>query len=241
MLLTQAAENVMNTSIGGNAPLVVFDDADIDVAIEGAYLAKLRNGGQSCVAANRIYVQAGIAEEFTARFTERLGAVTVGNGHEPGTDLGPLIDDKQLNAVHDLVTDAVAKGATCRTGGQVIDRPGYYYQPTVLTDIPPDAHIREEEIFGPVAAIYTVETEEEAIRQTNGIPYGLASYVFTRDLARALRVADAIDAGMTGINRGLVSNPAAPFGGTKQSGLGREGGIEGLEAYQETKYTGIQL
>ncbi|MGO4470917.1 NAD-dependent succinate-semialdehyde dehydrogenase [Arthrobacter sp. M-10] len=243
VLLAQAAQNVMNTSmeLGGNAPLIVFDDADLDTAIEGAYLAKLRNGGQSCVAANRIYVQAGIAPEFTKRFTERLAAVNVGNGHEPSTGLGPLIDDKQRATVHNLVTDAVAKGATCLTGGQVIDGPGYYYQPTVLTNIPTNANIREEEIFGPVAAIYTFDTEEEAIVEANATPYGLASYIFTQDLGRALRVADAIDAGMTGINRGLISNPAAPFGGTKQSGLGREGGIEGLEAYQETKYTGIQL
>ncbi|YCH09190.1 NAD-dependent succinate-semialdehyde dehydrogenase [Arthrobacter sp. alpha11c] len=243
VLLAQAAQNVMNTSmeLGGNAPLIVFDDADVDTAIEGTYLAKLRNGGQSCVAANRIYVQAGIAAEFTKRFTERLAAVTVGNGHEPNTGLGPLIDDKQRATVHNLVIDAVAKGATCLTGGQVIDGPGYYYPPTVLTNIPTNANIREEEIFGPVAAIYTFDMEEEAIVEANATPYGLASYIFTQDLGRALRVADAIDAGMTGINRGLISNPAAPFGGTKQSGLGREGGIEGLEAYQETKYTGIQL
>lgn len=243
LLLTQAAQNVMNASmeLGGNAPLLVFDDADLDVAIEGAIIAKLRNGGQSCVAANRIYVQSGIAAEFTARFTERMAAVTVGDGHDPGTGLGPLIDGKQRSTVHDLVTDAVNKGATCLTGGKIIDGDGFYYQPTVLTDIPAHATIREEEIFGPVAALYTFDTEEEAISQANGTPYGLASYVFTTDLARALRVADAIDAGMVGINRGIISNPAAPFGGTKQSGLGREGGTEGLEAYQETKYTGIQL
>jgi succinate-semialdehyde dehydrogenase / glutarate-semialdehyde dehydrogenase len=243
MLLAQAAPNVMNTSmeLGGNAPLLVFDDADLDLALDGALMAKLRNGGQSCVAANRIYVQSGIAAEFTAKFTERMAAISVGNPHDPATGLGPLIDDRQRNTVHDLVTDALAKGATCLTGGQVINGPGYYYQPTVLIDIPTDAAIKQEEIFGPVAAIYTFDAEEEAISQANGTPYGLASYVFTQDLARALRVANAIDAGMTGVNRGLVSNPAAPFGGTKQSGLGREGGTEGLEAYQETKYTGIQL
>lgn len=243
LLLTQAAQNVMNTSmeLGGNAPLIVFDDADLDVALEGALTAKLRNGGQSCVAANRIYVQAGIAAEFTARFTERMAAVAVGDGHDPSIGLGPLIDDKQRNTVHSLVTDAIKKGASCLTGGEIIDGAGYYYQPTVLTDIPANATIREEEIFGPVAALYTFDTEEEATNQANGTPYGLASYVFTQDLARALRVASALDAGMTGVNRGLVSNPAAPFGGTKQSGLGREGGTEGLDAYQETKYTGIQL
>ena len=243
ILLSQAAENVMNTSmeLGGNAPLVVFDDADLDVAVEGAMTAKLRNGGQSCVAANRIYVQSGVAEQFIRRFTERMAATTTGDGHDPATGLGPLIDDKQRATVHQLVTDAVTKGAICLTGGRTIDGPGYYYPATVLTNIPADADIRTEEIFGPVAAIYTFDTEDEAIAEANNTPYGLASYVFTENLSRALRTADALDAGMTGINRGLVSNPAAPFGGTNQSGLHREGGTEGLEAYQETKYTGIQL
>ncbi|WP_353713554.1 NAD-dependent succinate-semialdehyde dehydrogenase [Arthrobacter sp. K5] len=242
-LLSQAAENVMNTSmeLGGNAPLIVFNDADLDKALEGAMLAKLRNGGQSCVAANRIYVQSGIADEFIARFTERMAASTTGEGHDPATTLGPLIDDKQRATVHELVTDAVAKGATCLAGGKPINGDGYFYPATVLTNIPADADIRTEEIFGPVAAIYTFDTEDEAIHEANNTPYGLASYVFTENLSRALRVADALDAGMTGINRGLVSNPAAPFGGTNQSGLHREGGTEGLEAYQETKYTGIQL
>ncbi|TLM80907.1 NAD-dependent succinate-semialdehyde dehydrogenase [Pseudarthrobacter sp. NamE5] len=242
-LLAQAAQNVMNTSmeLGGNAPLIVFDDADIEVALEGAFLAKLRNGGQSCVAANRIYVQTGIEAEFTAKFIERLAALRVGDPHDPNTVLGPLIDDKQRSTVHSLVTDAVTKGATCPIGGQIIEGAGYYYPATVLTDIPADAIIRKKEIFGPVAAIYTFNTELDVIDQANGTPYGLASYVFTQNLARALRVANAIDAGMTGINCGLISNPAAPFGGTKQSGLGREGGTEGLGAYQETKYTGIQL
>ena len=242
-LLSQAAENVMNTSmeLGGNAPLIVFDDADLDKALEGAMLAKLRNGGQSCVAANRIYVQSGIAEEFIARFTERMASTTTGDGHDPATTLGPMIDDKQRNTVHALVTDAISKGATLLTGGTLQEGAGYYYPATVLTNIPANADIRTEEIFGPVAAIYIFDTDDEAIREANNTPYGLASYVFTENLSRALRVADAIDAGMTGINRGLVSNPAAPFGGTNQSGLHREGGTEGLEAYQETKYTGIQL
>lgn len=242
-LLTQAAHNVMNTSmeLGGNAPLIVFDDADLDKALEGAMLAKLRNGGQSCVAANRIYVQNNIAAEFTARFTERMAASTTGDGHNPATTLGPLIDDKQRATVHALVTDALTKGATLLTGGKPLGGPGYYYPATVLTNIPTNADIRTEEIFGPVAAIYVFDTEAEAIHEANNTPYGLASYIFTENLSRALRVANAIDAGMTGINRGLVSNPAAPFGGTNQSGLHREGGTEGLDAYQETKYTGIQL
>jgi len=241
--LAQAAENVMNTSmeLGGNAPLIVFDDADLDQAVEGAMLAKLRNGGQSCVGANRIYVQSGIAAEFIARFTERMAAARLGDGAHPDTDLGPLVDAKQVKTVAALVTDAVAKGAVCLTGGTIPQGPGSYYPATVLTNIPTNAEIRTEEIFGPVAAIYTFDTENEAIHEANNTPYGLASYVFTENLSRALRVANAIDAGMTGINRGLVSNPAAPFGGTNQSGLGREGGTEGLEAYQETKYTGIQL
>lgn len=243
ILLSQAAENVMNTSmeLGGNAPLIVFNDADLDVAVEGAMTAKLRNGGQSCVAANRIYVQSGVAEQFIQRFTERMAATTTGHGHDPATGLGPLIDDKQRTTVHQLVTDAVNKGATCLTGGRATGGPGYFYEPTVLINIPADADIRTEEIFGPVAAIYTFDTEDEAIADANNTPYGLASYVFTENLSRALRTADAIDAGMTGINRGLVSNPSAPFGGTNQSGLHREGGTEGLDAYQETKYTGIQL
>ena len=243
ILLSQAAGNVMNTSmeLGGNAPLIVFDDADLDKAVEGAMLAKLRNGGQSCVAANRIYVQTGIADEFIARFTERMAATTTGDGHDPATGLGPLIDARQRATVHGLVTDALAKGATCLTGGKTIDGDGYFYPATVLTNIPAGADIRTQEIFGPVAAIYSFDTEDEAIREANNTPYGLASYLFTENLSRALRAADAIDAGMTGINRGLVSNPSAPFGGTNQSGLHREGGTEGLNAYQETKYTGIQL
>ena len=242
-LLAQAAENVMNTSmeLGGNAPLIVFDDADLEQAVEGAMLAKLRNGGQSCVGANRIYVQSGIAAEFTARFTERMAAARLGDGAHPDTDLGPLVDAKQVKTVAALVADAIAKGAVCLTGGTIPEGDGSYYPATVLTNIPTNADIRTEEIFGPVAAIYEFATEAEAIHEANNTPYGLASYVFTENLARALRVANAIDAGMTGINRGLVSNPSAPFGGTNASGLGREGGTEGLEAYQETKYTGIQL
>ncbi|KQQ98217.1 NAD-dependent succinate-semialdehyde dehydrogenase [Arthrobacter sp. Leaf145] len=242
-LLAQAAENVMNTSmeLGGNAPLIVFDDADLDQALEGAMLAKLRNGGQSCVGANRIYVQNNIAAEFIARFTERMAAARLGDGAHPDTDLGPLVDAKQRATVHALVTDALTKGAKLLTGGKPLGGPGYYYPATVLTNIPTNADIRTEEIFGPVAAIYEFDTEAEAIHEANNTPYGLASYIFTENLSRALRVANAIDAGMTGINRGLISNPAAPFGGTNQSGLHREGGTEGLNAYQETKYTGIQL
>lgn len=243
VLLRQAADNVMNTSmeLGGNGPFIVFEDADIDQAVEGAMIAKLRNGGESCVAANRIFVHHEIADVFVERFAARMAAVRVGAGDDRSAQLGPLIDERQLAKVSALVTDAVAKGAVCVTGGSRVAGSGYFYAPTVLRSIPGDADLRTEEIFGPVAPIYEFDDEADVITQANSTPYGLASYVFTRDLARALRVADALDTGMTGINRGVVSNPAAPFGGTKSSGVGREGGVEGLEAYLETKYTGIEL
>jgi succinate-semialdehyde dehydrogenase / glutarate-semialdehyde dehydrogenase len=243
ILLRQAAENVMNTSmeLGGNGPLIVFADADLDIAVEGALVAKLRNGGESCVAANRIFVQREIAATFTDRFTERMRNVAVGGASNAGTAIGPLIDERQLHKVSELVHDAVAKGAHCLTGGHRVEREGFFYAPTVLHKIPDDAAICTEEIFGPVAPIYEFDSEEQALAAANATEYGLASYVFTRDLSRALKVADALDTGMTGINRGVVSNPVAPFGGIKASGIGREGGIEGLDAYLETKYTGIEL
>lgn len=243
MLLRQAAVNVMSTSmeLGGNGAFIVFDDADLDRAVDGAIVAKFRNGGQSCVAANRLFVQQTIADEFVRRFAQRLPKVLIGDGGQHRSELGPLIDDRQLARVSALVDDAVVKGARCLVGGRASDTVGYFYEPTVLRSIPGDADIRVEEIFGPVAPIYEFDTEGEVITAANATPYGLASYVFTRDLARALRVADALDTGMTGINRAVISNPAAPFGGTKASGIGREGGAEGLEAYLETKYLGIQL
>jgi succinate-semialdehyde dehydrogenase/glutarate-semialdehyde dehydrogenase len=243
ILLRQAAENVMNTSmeLGGNGPVIVFADADLDAAVDGAIVAKLRNGGQSCVAANRIFVQREIAPTFTERFTERMREAAVGDAAEAGIAIGPLIDERQLQKVCDLVNDAVAKGAHCLTGGHRLGRAGFFYAPTVLRNIPDDAAIRTEEIFGPVAPIYQFDSEEEVLAAANATEYGLASYVFTRDLSRALRMADDLDTGMTGINRGVVSNPVAPFGGVKASGIGREGGIEGLDAYLETKYTGIDL
>jgi succinate-semialdehyde dehydrogenase/glutarate-semialdehyde dehydrogenase len=243
ILLRQAAENVMNTSmeLGGNGPFIVFADADIEAAVDGAMVAKLRNGGESCVAANRIFVHRDIADEFVERFARRMADVRVGAGTDRSSQLGPLIDRRQLTKVAALVSDAVAKGAQCITGGAPVGGSGYFYQPTVLRSIPADADLRTEEIFGPVAPVYEFDDETDVIAQANSTPYGLASYVYTRDLTRALRVADALDTGMTGINRGVVSNPAAPFGGTKASGVGREGGTEGLDAYLETKYTGIQL
>jgi len=243
ILLRQAANTVMNTSmeLGGNGPLIVFEDADLDQAVDGAMVAKFRNGGQSCVAANRLFVQRAIADEFVRRFAQRLARVPIGHGAQHDSELCPLIDDRQLARVSALVDDAVDKGAIRVAGGHALDAVGYFYRPTVLRSIPAHAHICTEEIFGPVAPIYEFDTEDDVVAAANATPYGLVSYVFTRDLARALRVADALDTGMTGINRGVISNPAAPFGGTKASGIGREGGGEGLEAYMETKYTGIQL
>jgi len=241
VLLEQAAHGVLRTSmeLGGNAPLIVFDDADLEQAIAGSLVAKLRNGGQSCIAANRIYVQRGIAERFIAGFSAAMQSTRPGDGRLDDSDIGPLIDERQRDKVISLVDDAVTKGATVVVAGGAVD--GLMFAPTVLTDIPLDAALREEEIFGPVAAIYVFDDEAEVIDAANDTPYGLVSYVFTQNVNRALRVADALDTGMTGINRGVVSNAAAPFGGTKASGLGREGGAEGILEYLETKYVGIEL
>ena len=243
ILLRQAAENVLNTSmeLGGNGPLIVFDDADLDQAVAGAMVAKMRNGGESCVAANRIFVHRDVAAEFIRRFTARMREVSVGDGSDLSSGLGPLIDERQLTKVGSLVDDAVAKGADCVLGGSRRPGRGYFYEPTVLRNIPEAADLSTEEIFGPVAAIYEFDSEEEVVNRANNTPFGLASYVFTQDLGRALRVSDALETGMTGVNRGVVSNPSAPFGGVKASGLGREGGTEGLDAYLETKYTGIHI
>ena len=240
-LLRQAANGVLRTSmeLGGNAPFVVFDDADVEAAVTGAFNAKLRNGGQACTSANRLYVQAGIAEEFTARLAERIGAMRVGPGVDPGTQLGPVIDATALERIAGLVTDAQAAGARVLTGGAVLDRPGWFYEPTVLADVPTDARVMTEEIFGPVAPISTFATEDDAVALANGTPFGLISYVFTENLARALRMSERIETGMLAVNAGVISNPAAPFGGVKQSGLGREGSAEGIEEYLETVYVGI--
>ncbi|MEU4236820.1 NAD-dependent succinate-semialdehyde dehydrogenase [Actinoplanes sp. NPDC026619] len=241
ILLAQAAENVINTSmeLGGNAPFLVFADADLDAALDGAMIAKMRNGGEACTAANRFYVEAPVAEEFSRRLAERMAGLVVGPGTDEKTQVGPLVNEDTVAKVDSLVKGALDGGATAVTGGARPSGPGFYYPPTVLTGIPGDAPILKEEIFGPVAPIVTFEDEAEAIRYANDTEFGLVAYVFTKDLARGLRVSEAIEAGMVGLNRGLVSDPAAPFGGVKQSGIGREGGHEGLLEYLESKYIAV--
>ncbi|MFI7141444.1 NAD-dependent succinate-semialdehyde dehydrogenase [Streptomyces massasporeus] len=241
LLLAQCADTVIRTSmeLGGNAPLLVFDDADLDTAVEGTMVAKMRNMGESCCAANRIYVHSSLADEFARRLAARMAALTVGDGTEPGTDVGPLIDVAGRSKAHDLVQDAVKRGATILTGGELPDGPGCFYPPTVLTGIAPGSQIIDTEIFGPVAAIRTFDTEDEAVTAANDTEFGLAAYLFTQNLDRALRVAERLESGMIGLNTGLVSNPAAPFGGIKQSGLGREGGTVGINEFLEYKYIAI--
>ena len=241
ILLEQCAANVMRTSLelGGNAPFVVFEDADLDVAVEGAMLAKMRNIGEACTAANRFYVHASVADDFAYRLAERMGGLPIGRGTEDGVVVGPLIDADAREKVGSLVADAVQRGAEVVVGGEALDGDGYFYQPTVLAGVPHDAWMRHEEIFGPVAPITPFETEEEAITAANDTDFGLVAYVFTRDLDRALRVSERMEAGMVGLNQGIVSNPAAPFGGVKQSGLGREGGRVGIEEFLEIKYVAI--
>jgi succinate-semialdehyde dehydrogenase/glutarate-semialdehyde dehydrogenase len=238
ILLREAADNVVNASmeLGGNAPFIVFDDADLDAALDGAMVAKMRNGGEACTAANRFYVQRGIADEFTARLVERMNALKVAGGLEPDAELGPLVSDKALTDVKALVDDAVSAGATAATGGAPLDGPGHFYPATVLTNVDPGSEILRHEIFGPVAPIVTFDDEDEAIRLANDTEYGLVAYLYTSDLATGLRVTERLEAGMVGLNRGLVSDPAAPFGGVKQSGIGREGGHEGMLDYIEQKY-----
>ncbi|HTN59641.1 MAG TPA: NAD-dependent succinate-semialdehyde dehydrogenase [Protaetiibacter sp.] len=238
-LLEQAAQGVLRTSmeLGGNAPFIVFEDADLDAAVDAAMLAKFRNIGEACTAANRFLVHADVAEEFTRRVTERVAAMKVGRGTEEGVAIGPLIDDKAVAKASELVADAVAKGATVTTGGSRVDGPGTFYQPTVVSGVTAASDILREEIFGPVLAISTFTDEADAVRRANDTEYGLVSYVFTKDLARGQRMIDQLETGMMGLNVGVVSNAAAPFGGVKQSGLGREGGLEGIHEYLDTKYT----
>ncbi len=227
--------------LGGNAPFVVFEDADIDAAVEGAVIAKMRNVGEACTAANRFHVAESVADEFTSKLAEKLGAMKVGRGTEEGVDVGPLVDASQRDKVVELVEDATSRGAETVVGGQALDGPGYFYAPTVLSAVPDDARMLKEEIFGPVAPVATFGSEDEAIAAANDTEYGLVAYVYTRDLQRALRVCEGLETGMVGLNQGMVSNASAPFGGVKQSGYGREGGKEGIGEYLETKYVAIAL
>jgi len=242
-LLGLAAQTVMRTSmeLGGNAPFLVFEDADLDAAVDGAMQAKMRNIGQACTAANRILVQRPIAAEFSERLAHRMGALAMGRGVDDGVSVGPLINKAAVQKVRQLVTDAIDKGATVRIGANPDDRPGNFYPATVLTGVPDDAELCSTEIFGPVAAVSEFDTEDEAIRIANDTPYGLVSYAYTQDLARGFRVSEALEAGMVGLNRGVISNPAAPFGGVKESGLGREGGFTGIDEFLETKYVGVSF
>lgn len=240
-LLKQAADTVMKTSmeLGGNAPFVVFADADIEKAVEGAVVAKMRNGGEACTAANRMFVHSSLAEEFSSRLAERIGAMKVGNGLDEDTEMGPLVDQDSLDKVAGLVDEAVAKGAKVLTGGSRIEGNGFFYTPTVMTDIPDDAEIRTTEIFGPVAPIVTFDSDEEGIALANETEFGLVGYLFSENVERALGLADKMEVGMVGLNTGLVSNPAAPFGGVKMSGLGREGGRVGIDEFLEVKYVAM--
>lgn len=240
-LVEQSAHGLLRTSmeLGGNAPFVVFDDADLDAAVEGAMLAKMRNGGEACTAANRLHVQNSVLDAFTSKFVEKMSALTLGDGTAPETTLGPLINEKQLDKVAELVDDAVAQGAQVRTGGKAPGGAGYFYPATVLTDVPASARILQEEVFGPVAPIVGFETEADGIAAANDTEFGLAAYIYTEGLDRALRVAEALESGMVGINRGVISDAAAPFGGVKSSGFGREGGFEGIEEYLSTKYIAL--
>jgi succinate-semialdehyde dehydrogenase / glutarate-semialdehyde dehydrogenase len=247
MLLAQSADTVLRTSmeLGGNAPLIVFDDADLDVAVEGAMAAKMRNMGEACTAANRIFVHGAVYDEFAARFTERMAKLRVGSGITEGVDVGPLIDANGRNKVQTLVDDAVGRGAEVLTGGSAPDGAGYFYPPTVLSGVAADSEMLSTEVFGPVAPLIpfgvaggasAAEDESEVLALANATEFGLVGYVFTRDLGRALRVSEALEVGMVGLNTGIVSDPAAPFGGVKQSGLGREGGRTGIEEFLEIKY-----
>ena len=240
-LLAQSADRVLRTSmeLGGNAPFVVFDDADLDAAVDGAMAAKMRNMGEACTAANRIHVDNAVRAEFTDKLTARMAALAVGAGDQPGTQVGPLITAKQRASVDELVRDAVEKGAKVATGGKPAPGEGFFYPPTVLADVSADARLLREEVFGPVAAVIGFDGEQAGIDAANDTEYGLAAYVYTQGLDRALRVADAIEAGMVGVNRGVISDVAAPFGGIKESGIGREAGSEGIEEYLETKYIAL--
>jgi succinate-semialdehyde dehydrogenase/glutarate-semialdehyde dehydrogenase len=242
-LLEQCAEKVLRTSmeLGGNAPFLVFEDADLDAALDGVMQAKMRNIGEACTAANRIYVQRGLVEEFSRRLAERMSALPMGRGTQDGVVVGPLIDEAAVAKVSSLVTDAVDRGAKVLTGGSAVEGPGHFFPATVLVDVPPDAKLVSEEIFGPVAPILSFETEDQAVAAANNTEFGLVSYLYTSDLKRGLRVSERLETGMVGLNQGIVSNPAAPFGGIKQSGLGREGGKIGIEEFLEIKYVAVNV
>jgi succinate-semialdehyde dehydrogenase / glutarate-semialdehyde dehydrogenase len=242
-LMEQASENLLRVSmeLGGNAPFLVFDDADVDDAVAGAMVAKMRNIGEACTAANRFHVADSIADEFAEKLAEKMGQMKVARGTEEGAEVGPLIDEDQLGKVEELVNDAVDKGAKVLVGAQKLDGQGYFYEPTVLEDVPKEADLRYEEIFGPVAPVFSFDSEDEAIAAANDTEYGLVAYVYTSNFNRAVRVIERLQTGMVGLNQGMVSNAAAPFGGIKQSGFGREGGYEGLEEYLETKYVAVNL
>ncbi len=243
LLMGQAAGGLLRLSmeLGGNAPFLVFEDADLDAAVEGAVLAKMRNGGEACTAANRFHVHEAVAGDFSQRLAKRLGAIKIGRGTEPGVELGPLIDAKQRDKVAELVQDAIDRGAQPLTGGRAVQTPGYFYEPTVLGQVSEGTRLLTEEIFGPVAPVISFASEQQAIAAANSTQYGLSAYMFTSDLKRAIRVAEALETGMIGLNQGIVSNAAAPFGGIKQSGFGREGGHEGIAEYLETKYIAVNM
>lgn len=238
LLMAKAGSRIMRTSmeLGGNAPFVVFDDADLDAAIDGAMVAKMRNAGETCVAANRFYVQAGIAEAFTSRLTEAMSGLRMGPGIDRSNQVGPMINAQAIEKIDWLVTGAVDADATVRTGGRAPERPGYFYEPTVLSEVSPDSAILGHEIFGPVAPVVSFDSEEQLVNAANDTVHGLISYVFTSDIDRGFRMAEAIESGMVALNRGLISDPAAPFGGVKQSGVGREGSHHGMDEYLELKY-----
>ena len=240
-LVKQSSDKLLRLSmeLGGNAPFIVFDDADVDAAVDGAILAKMRNGGEACTASNRFHVANAVRAEFVEKLVKRMSEFTLGNGLDESATLGPLISAKQIATVEDLVSDAVSKGATVAVGGVAPEGPGHFYPATVLADLPADSRILKEEVFGPVAPVIGFDTEEEGIAAANATEYGLAAYIYTQGLDRALRVAEAIEAGMVGVNRGVISDPAAPFGGVKESGFGREGGTEGIEEYLDTKYIAL--
>jgi succinate-semialdehyde dehydrogenase / glutarate-semialdehyde dehydrogenase len=242
-LMAQASEQLLRLSmeLGGNAPFLVFEDADLDLAVEGALLAKMRNIGEACTSANRFHVHNSVAEEFAQRLGARMSALKVGRGTEDGVQVGPLIDDTQRSKVAGLVEDAVQQGAKVLCGGTSLEGSGYFYAPTVLTDVPAGARLLREEIFGPVAPIRGFDSEDEAIAAANDTEFGLVAYLFTRDVNRAFNVIERLETGMIGFNQGMVSNAGAPFGGVKQSGFGREGGPEGIEEYLDIKYVAMNL